>query len=180
MKRTDSLYNRLATQFTDYMREAGKRCTVERLMILRYCCNQKKRITYSYLKDCAQKDHICLQTLYNTMELLAEANVVVREVDNGTPNASFALQLEKRNTIRMICTKCHRVEEFKDKVVLERLRMRKYNNFNMLYYTAIVYGQCKECNKLKNHGTNNDDGEQPVLDTVYRDSLGELDCKLDS
>ncbi len=160
MTRAESLYNRLSPQFAGFLKEHSKRCTTERMTILRYCCNQRKRITYAYLRACAEIDHICLQSIYNTMELLAKANIVVREQDNGTPIPSFAVQMEKRNTIRLICTKCKRVEDFKDKLVYDRLKLRKYRNFNIKYYTATVYGECKNCKKLRVHGKSNtnDDG----------------------
>ncbi len=160
MTRSESLYNRLSTQFRDYLRKENKRCTVERMMLLRYCCNQKKRITYAYLRSCSERDRICLQSIYNTMDLLAKANIIVREADNGSPIPSFALQVEKRNCIRLVCSKCRRVEEFQDKVIWDRLKLRRYENFEVKYYTATIYGECKSCKKLRANGRTSNSSKQ--------------------
>lgn len=149
MIKQDNTYKRLLAQLKRYTSENGKRCTQERETILRYCCDIKSPITYASLAKEARKDRICTQTIYDTLDLLVEADILQRLSLTSQQVATYAIANEKRNKARIICTKCGRVSTFKDLTMRDYLKTRQFDNFEMKNYTVYVYGECKVCRQKR-------------------------------
>ena len=91
---------------------------------------------------------ICKATVYNTIDLLLEANLV-RKHQFGSNLAQYE-RVYNANHHHLICMKCGKVREVKDLDLMSNLNTRKFNKFNTSYYTLYVYGICSRCsNKNK-------------------------------
>ena len=87
-------------------------------------------------------------TVYNTIDLLLEANLVRKHQFGG--NLAQYERVYNTNHHHLICVKCGKVREVKDLDLMSTLNTRKFNKFNTLYYTLYVYGICSRCiNKAK-------------------------------
>ena len=87
-------------------------------------------------------------TVYNTIDLLLEANLV-RKHQFGSNLAQYE-RVYNANHHHLICMKCGKVREVKDLDLMSNLNTRKFNKFNTSYYTLYVYGICSRCsNKNK-------------------------------
>ncbi len=91
-------------------------------------------------------------TVYNTIDLLLEANLVRKHQFGG--NLAQYERVYNTNHHHLICVKCGKVREVKDLDLMESLSARKFNKFNTLYYTLYVYGICSSCNSKAKKASN--------------------------
>ena len=140
--------NKIVEQFKAYLKAHNMRCTPTRLRILDFCTIINPPILFKDLAERAKKERICTQTIYDTINLLVDADIIQRITLQGKIKEAYSLTTDTRNKAKIICTRCGRVAEFKDLTITDRLLSHRYNNFNMAYYTVTVYGHCKVCRKL--------------------------------
>lgn len=82
-------------------------------------------------------------TLYNTIDLLLEAQLIRRHSIDGMPT-----QYELANTpphTHLICTVCGKLKEVRDNNFIMFMNTRKYTAFTSRYFSLYVYGTCSTC-----------------------------------
>ena len=82
-------------------------------------------------------------TLYNTIHLLVEAQLVRRHVFDG-----LQVQYEKAGNTphsHLICTSCGKLKEVRDPNFIAFMNARKFTAFTTDYYSLYVYGTCSTC-----------------------------------
>jgi Fur family ferric uptake transcriptional regulator len=88
-------------------------------------------------------------TLYNTIELLLECNLVVKH-QFGKNIAVFEKAYECRQHDHLICTQCGSVIEFCDPRIQEiKSTASKSMNFKITHHSLYFYGICSKCMKAK-------------------------------
>jgi Fur family ferric uptake transcriptional regulator len=87
--------------------------------------------------------HVSRATLYNTIQLLVEAQLVRRHVFEG-----LQVQYEKAGATphsHLICTSCGKVKEVRDANFISYMNARKFTAFTTDFYSLYVYGTCSTC-----------------------------------
>ena len=121
------------------------RKTPERFAILRRVLMFPSHFTIESLMESMEQGsfHVSRATLYNTIQLLVEAQLVRRHVFEG-----LQVQYEKAGATphsHLICTSCGKVKEVRDANFIAYMNARKFMAFTTSYYNLTVYGICNDC-----------------------------------
>jgi len=131
-------------KFEKYLDDHGFRKTPERFAILQYGLGFEGHFTIDELFEIMEAEgfHVSRATIYNTVQLLIDANIMRRIVfENHQP------EYEPVGTphTHLVCINCGKVKEVKDKYFLAFMNARKFNAFKADHYSLVVYGLCSTC-----------------------------------
>ena len=142
-----TLSTEIRNLFTEYLLRNGHRQTRERYAILEqaYAIDGHFDVETLYNKMLEEKCfHISRATLYNTIELLVAARLLVRH-----QFGSFAAQYEPRiradKHYHLICTHCGSVREIKDEHIHDLVFGKRITKFTPEYYSLYIFGLCSKC-----------------------------------
>ena len=149
MSKISSTTDAVKKIFSQYLEKKGQRKTPERFAILEeiYSQNDHFDIDALFLMMQNKKYQVSRATLYNTIELLLECNLVIKHQFGGNI-ARFERAFECLQHDHLICSICGSVTEFCDP------RMREIQNmaselmeFEITSHALYFYGTCKNCKK---------------------------------
>ena len=91
MQMEETLYSRVRDQFTQYLNEQQLRKTEERYAILELICSYDGHFDCGQLYTDMEKSrfHVSRATVYNTLDILEQARLVVRHQFQQHPHAPF-------------------------------------------------------------------------------------------
>ena len=141
--------NPAVRKFNEYLDAHGMRKTTERYAILHRIMGINGHFTIEELQQMIDSDgfRVSRSTVYNTVELLIEAQMLRRHVFEGMQAQYERITLPHTH---LICTTCGKVKEVRDPNFAAFMNARRFNAFNTDHSSLYVYGTCSTCaRKLK-------------------------------
>lgn len=135
---------------TEYLEANGHRKTPERFAILNMIYSIKGHFGIDELYHFMENEgefRVSRATLYNTIILLVDANLVIKHQFGNSSQYERAYKNETHH--HMICTTCGKVTEFKDEALKQVIAATNLNKFTASHYSLYIYGQCNKCTSAK-------------------------------
>ena len=155
--------------FEQYLQNKGLRRTQERFAILDAIYSIEGHFTLEELMDImnANKFHVSRATLYNTMDLLTEAHLVIRhKFDNS---AQYEKSYNMTTHFHRICTSCGSVTEVQDDKLRQVIENAHSKGFSIDHTSLYMYGTCSKCLAAKRRRENKERKLRELLKEQLRE-----------
>lgn len=140
--------------FEQYLLSKGLRKTQERFAILDAIYSIEGHFTMEELLDVVTttKFHVSRATLYNTMELLTDAHLVIRhKFDNSS---QYEKSFNMTTHFHRICMSCGNVTEVRDEKLRLVIENAHSKGFSIAHTSLYMYGVCSKCMAAKRRREN--------------------------
>lgn len=140
--------------FRKYLKDGKNRITPERFEVLESAINYNGHFAADdlYLKMKENKSRVSRATVYNTLELLVQCELITKR-NFGDNMTRYESTLKKQSHDHLICMDCGRIVEFINQKI-KKLPDEICNElgFNIESYSFNIFARCKDkksCKYLK-------------------------------
>ncbi|BDD10228.1 transcriptional repressor [Fulvitalea axinellae] len=149
MSTEESTLEKVKKIFTAYLTNKSLRKTPERFAILEeiYSRTGHFDVESLYISMKNKNYRVSRATVYNTLDLLVECDLVSRHQFGGNL-AHYEKSYGFKQHDHLICTECHKVIEFCDPRIQQIQNMvAELMDFRATHHSLNIYGVCKDCQK---------------------------------
>ncbi|MDR0698382.1 MAG: transcriptional repressor [Tannerella sp.] len=146
MNCTHNIEDIIAKLFSEYLKNRKLRHTAERDAIFARICQTKYLFTLDMIWRQLEDDnfHVSRASIYNTIELLLDAKIVVRHQFTSTIT-QYELKHIAEQHHYSICTSCGAICEIQNEKINNHFSTYKIPRFTAEYYALYFYGICSKC-----------------------------------
>ncbi|MDE5789966.1 MAG: transcriptional repressor [Muribaculaceae bacterium] len=135
----------LRKRFAEFIKSKKMRQTPERFAILDKVFEQRVHFDIDELyRDIESEYRVCRATVYNTVELLCECNILRKHYLNEN---QAAYELSDDRHLHLICLNCGKVREVRDECFNECFEKMKFRQFKASFISTNIYGLCSSCSR---------------------------------
>ena len=118
--------------------------TPSRIEILSVLEKASTPLTAEEIFKLLKKKDIDLSTIYRTLNIFAEANIVKKEINNNKENIFSLVKNEDKHIL--VCVKCHKTVVIDDCPYHEaNEKIERETGFTINDHTTEIYGICPDC-----------------------------------
>lgn len=146
MDNKDSIVEQAGQRLNEYLESKNLKKTPERHEVLKAVCRIKGLFTIEELAEemAAKADfEVSRGTLFNTIELLTEAQLVVKHTLVRT--AKYESNITGKPKVCLVCQKCGSVVKLDNKEISDWLEALRVRQFNIRQQVLYLHGLCKKC-----------------------------------
>lgn len=141
-------YSSLLASFKELLKQNGLKYTKQREVVLKTLYEKNEHFTpedlYIFLKNSYPELNIGIATVYRTLNLLEESNMVT-SLSFGVAGKKFELA-NKPHHDHMICKRCGLIIEFEnDKIEQLQLEIAQTHHFRLTSHLMQLQGICEKC-----------------------------------
>ncbi|MDE7380498.1 MAG: transcriptional repressor [Muribaculaceae bacterium] len=145
---------RIMERFIRYLESRNMRKTPERFAVLRRAMSFSGHFSGNDLHAMMEEDgfHVSRATVYHVLDILCECGLVNR-LNLGTRSVCYEMVLSSH--LHLVCMQCGRVDEIEAPALETLSREIIPDDFRPSFFTASIYGLCKDCRKGMTEQTDN-------------------------
>jgi Fur family ferric uptake transcriptional regulator len=146
MDQPNETVEELHNMFSEYLKNNKLRNTAERSAIFTKICSMEDLFTLDAIWQQLEHEnfHVSRASVYNTMELLLNAKIVVRHQFAYT-QVFYELKHLSDDHHYTICSDCGTVQRHENKKLTHILLGYKIKKFTTGHYSLYFYGTCSKC-----------------------------------
>jgi len=141
-------YDEILENFKKLLKSKNLKYTTQRELILKIIYDNNGHFTpeeiYALIKESYPKVKLGIATVYRTLTLLEDANIVT-SISFGTQGKKYEFGITHHHD-HLVCLKCGKIEEFYDDLIeKQQEEIAKKFNFKMSDHVMKIMGTCSAC-----------------------------------